>query len=277
MSCDECKADLPERKARYCKECLKRLCKGCLKGGMLCKEHFDSLPESARGSLEKDARKERSGNVIALIGFAIALPSLVSFAVWGLINRLTADKSTVPILLMLAWGLLIGSLLFILPYSQNDKRAYNRYAFLKQQGIRVQFKVSEGATYTCQVCGAAAPPRKAGKDTPYKCKVCSKTLCLNCYFKPGLCPAHDKEIPHATREQLRRLEERQERIERWMIAWVIIIPVYTIIVVPTENMALLSLIPVIAFGFLIAFLVLPVWMGRTEDKILQKIKNDYCK
>jgi hypothetical protein len=265
MSCDECKANLPERKARYCKECLKRLCKRCLKCGLLCKEHFDSLPESARGSLEKDARKERSGNVIACIGGAMLISSLVILLGWLLV-----DRATVPILLL--WGLFTGLLLFTIPYSQDDKRAYNRYAFLKKQGIRVQFKASEGATYTCQVCGAAAPPRKAGKNTPYKCKVCSKTLCLNCYFEPGLCPAHDKEIPHATREQLQRHKERQERIELWMIAWLIIIPAYSLIVMPTENMVLIDLILVIVFGFLIAFLVLPVWMGRTEDKILHQGK-----
>nr|MDO8086387.1 hypothetical protein [Candidatus Sigynarchaeum springense] len=188
--CSSCGVTLSTRQARYCKECLVVICKHCFKGGVLCPPHFARLPSDVQSQLEHDARSRHAFTTISVV-------ATVAFFVWLLGGFWGAKRGgPIPPHLPATMFLALGSLgIGLLSAVIADKRTRNAILALKRQGIRVQYADREGARYVCEACGDKTPALTGGRaPQPYKCKICSKILCTNCYKEPGFCPSHDASI-----------------------------------------------------------------------------------
>lgn len=204
--CSTCGTQLLQRQVKYCRQCLAFTCKQCLKGGLLCPSHHARLPSDAQGLLERNVRRRRPLLAISLSGIAMFAVGFVT-AIIGTKRGGPMPPHT-PIMLAISISSVGIAMLFALVIDEQDKRTL---LTLKRHGIRIRYAEQEGARYTCEACREKTPALTGGRaPRPYRCKICGKILCTNCYKEPGFCPTHDAMVSEKDRQAFFKIKQEEK-------------------------------------------------------------------
>jgi hypothetical protein len=258
--CVACTRPIPRGKVKFCRQCLAPLCGSCIKASVLCPDHFDQLSIETRNRLIARwhvLRKRLSIGVGACI---------ISPAVAGLLlaigTALGASFSLIAGIAMLAVGLSFGIMIAML--GNEDGMRADILGALKDGGIHVRFSNKEWSIYVCDVCGGLGPAKSHSHGaSPYKCKICGKTLCFNCQ-SGGLCPVHAAAVDDDDKLALARLERTETRMIYVLATWSIGLFASFAIIIFLNDSHLFYLLPVVLF---VSIVLILIWAGLEGRKV----------
>jgi len=269
MVCSSCGTPISQRTTRYCKQCLAPVCKRCFKGDALCPQHFDRLPEETRAVLARKARYHRIEIAVAVAGLVMFMMGIITPFIIGVEHGTTLPPHVIIGLTSSFAGIGVG----LLAAQLADQNKMKVYSILKKSNIRLKFSEREGARYICDACGDRTPAWTGGRAArPYRCLICSKTLCVNCYSENRLCPEHEAELSSDDRQTFEHLKKSEKNLFIGMIVWACSVILWLMVGTLTSNEIMISYWVFLFLVGMLAFILLAISQSRKEKQAGTQIR-----
>ena len=272
IKCEECKKQIKKNSSETCLICGKVLCNDCQISKM-CNSHLNQFSQQEKQTLVRIDKKLKIRQNLYYFSIIpiIILGVLLIIVLIPILNKTTPinHRSFVVFFLFFLMGFLV-----VLGDKFDGRDKTKIYQILKNHSIKILISYKE--KLRCDICGNPAPIMEGIRfPHPFKCKICKKDLCPNCY-KSYFCIHHLEKVSKEDITKITRLNNLNKKFEDLFIFLIIILFVlntFQLIFISDFETAMLIMFIIIVFPMLAYIIFFPIVftiIEKKEKKILAK-------